>query len=579
MTTIKRLTDTLSVAPQISEADLATLAAQGFRSVINNRPDGESADQPASAVLAAAAARAGLVYREIPVVSGQLQDAQVTAFGAALAELPAPTLAFCRTGTRSTTLWALDAARVRPVADVVQTAAEAGYDLGALRPRLEKARAAAAAVDPAVVPASPAQAPAGSDATAHGVPARIVQILVVGGGSAGCAVAASLKRRQPDLDITIVEPSDKHYYQPGWTLAGAGAFDMKRAVVPTAQVIPPGVRWERAAVHSFQPAQNTVTLADGRRLGYRYLVVAPGLSLRWDKIEGLADTLGRNGVTSNYRFDLPPYTWKLVRELKRGRALFTQPAMPIKCAGAPQKAMYLSCDHWFREGLTGAIDVQFHNPGAVLFGVKEFVPPLMEYVHKYQAQLCFNSTLVAVDGSTRTAWFDDKDAAGQVTRNAVEFDMLHVVPPQTAPDFVSQSPLADAAGWLAVDQETLRHPVYDNIFSLGDVCSAPNAKTMAAVRVQAPVVAENLLAVMHGRSRHAVYNGYGACPLTVEKGRVVLAEFGYGGKLLPSFPLDPTKPSRFAWWLKAHALPGIYFHMVLRGREWLVHPPMVDGKP
>lgn len=139
---IKRLTDTLSVAPQISEADLAALAAEGFHSVINNRPDGESADQPASAVLAAAAARAGLVYRDIPVVSGQLQDAQVAAFGAALAELPAPTLAFCRTGTRSTTLWALDAVLAQPVAEVVQTAAEAGYDLAALRPRLEQVRQA-----------------------------------------------------------------------------------------------------------------------------------------------------------------------------------------------------------------------------------------------------------------------------------------------------------------------------------------------------------------------------------------------------------------------------------------------------
>lgn len=144
MTPIKRLTDTLSVAPQISEADLATLAAQGFRSVINNRPDGEADDQPASAVLAAAAARAGLAYREIPVVSGDLQDAQITAFGTALTELPAPILAFCRTGTRSTTLWALDAAGTQPADTIVRIAAEAGYDLGALRPRLDQLHAAAA---------------------------------------------------------------------------------------------------------------------------------------------------------------------------------------------------------------------------------------------------------------------------------------------------------------------------------------------------------------------------------------------------------------------------------------------------
>ena len=236
----------------------------------------------------------------------------------------------------------------------------------------------------------------------------------------------------------------------------------------------------------------------------------------------------------------------------------------------------------------------------------------MEYVRKYQAHLNFNSNLVAVDGAARKAWFEDKvvegsasvppasmspvapsaapcewrevnSADGSVTREgtirrSVDFDMLHVVPPQTAPEFVRESSLADAAGWVAVDQQTLRHTRYENIFSLGDVCSAPNSKTLAAVRVQAPIVAENLLAVMHGRHKHAVYNGYGACPLTVEKGRVVMAEFGYGGKLLPSFPLlDPTKPSRLAWMLKAHVLSPVYFHLFLKGREWMVKPVLVDG--
>ncbi len=555
----KRLTRSLSVDTQIDEADMATLAGLGFRSVINNRPDGEEAQQPSSATLDAAAQKAGLGYRHIPVISGQIQGDQVDAFAAAIASMPTPILAFCRTGTRSTSLWALASAPALGAEAVLQTASGAGYDLSALRPRLEESKTAAhpTTVKPRLRTA--------------------VQVLIVGGGSAGCAVASSLLARELSLEITIIEPSDKHYYQPAWTLAGGGVFDIAKTEVPTAQVIPRGVKWERAAVDTLMPERNGVRLSDGRQIDYQYLIVTPGLTLRWDRIEGLSDALGRNGVTSNYRFDLAPYTWKLVRELKRGRALFTQPGMPIKCAGAPQKAMYLSCDHWYRQGLTDQIDVQFHNAGAVLFGVQDFVPPLMEYVKKYQAQLCFNSTLVGVDGAARRATFEDKQADGTTRRRVVDFDMLHAVPPQTPPDFVKDSPLADAAGWLAVDQQTLRHPTFENVFSLGDVCSAPNAKTVAAIRKQAPVVAENLLAVMHHRQRHAVYDGYGACPLTVERGRVVLAEFGYGGKLLPTFPLDPTKPSRLAWLLKAKALPPIYFHMVLRGREWLAEPVMVDG--
>jgi sulfide:quinone oxidoreductase len=290
--------------------------------------------------------------------------------------------------------------------------------------------------------------------------------------------------------------------------------------------------------------------------------------LAWEQIEGLEDTLGKNGVTSNYRFDLAPYTWSLVKGFRGDKVLFTQPPMPIKCAGAPQKAMYLSCDHWLREGLLDKVNVEFNSAASVLFGVAAFVPPLMEYVRRYNINLVFNSNLVKVDGVNRIAYFDIKDEKGNVERVAKSFDMLHVTPPQTAPDFIRLSPLADSAGWCDVNPATLGHPRYPNIFSLGDVCSSPNAKTAAAVRKQIVVVAENLLAAKEGRELPVRYDGYGSCPLTVEKGKVILAEFGFGGKLLPTFPLDPTVPRFLAWILKAKFLPWFYWNGFLKGREW-----------
>lgn len=397
-------------------------------------------------------------------------------------------------------------------------------------------------------------------------------IVVIGGGTAGIGITASLLRRQPSLRIAIVEPSDMHYYQPAWTLVGGGAYDVAKTVQPMASVIPPGSTWIQTAASGFDPDSNLVYLADGRSIGYRQLVVCPGLRLAWEQIEGLEDTLGKNGVTSNYRFDLAPYTWTLVKELKGGKALFTQPPMPIKCAGAPQKAMYLSCDHWLRQGLLDKVSVEFNSAAPVLFGVAAFVPPLMEYVKRYNANLVFNSNLVKVDGPNRVAWFDIRQPDGNIERVAKSFDMLHVSPPQASPDFVRKSPLADAAGWCEVDHKTLRHTRYANIFSLGDVCSAPNAKTAAAVRKQIVVVAENLLAVREGREMATLYDGYGSCPLTVEKGKVILAEFGYGGKLLPTFHLDPTVPSFLAWLLKVKFLPWFYWHGFLKGREWLARP-------
>ncbi len=394
--------------------------------------------------------------------------------------------------------------------------------------------------------------------------------MVIGGGAAGIATAASLLKRRPGLDIAIVEPADTHAYQPGWTMVGGGIFEPEVTRRPMASVMPRGVEWIRAAAKSFQPDDNQVTLEDGSTLRYEVLVVAPGIRLAWEKIAGLEDTLGKNGVTSNYRYDLAPYTWELVQGLTSGRAIFTQPPMPIKCAGAPQKAMYLSCDHWRREGMLDRIDVEFCNAGGVLFGVPDYVPALMSYVEKYDIGLRLGNNLVSVDGPAQQAVFKTED--GEVTR---DFDMLHVVPPQVAPQFLADSPLAAESGFTDVDQHTLRHNRYDNVFGLGDAGSMPNAKTAAAARKQAPVVAVNVLQQLAGRGPKAGYDGYGSCPLTVERGKIVLAEFAYGGKLAPSFPtwlIDGTKAQRLSWMLKADALPWIYWNGMLKGREWLAGP-------
>jgi sulfide:quinone oxidoreductase len=360
---------------------------------------------------------------------------------------------------------------------------------------------------------------------------------------------------------------------------GAGVFDQQDTVRTMASVIPRGVHWLKAAVAAFEPEKNLVELDGGRRIGYGHLVVCPGLKLDWHGVEGLVDTLGKNGVTSNYRFDLAPYTWELISNLKAGKALFTQPPMPIKCAGAPQKAMYLAADHWRRGGILDRVSIEFLNAGGVLFGVKEYVPALMEYVHRYKAQLSFNHNLVAIDGAARTAWFDVTSEDGSTQHVARTFDMIHVCPPQTAPDFIRVSPLADAAGWLDVDQNTLRHKQFDNVFGLGDVINAPNAKTAAAARKQAPLVAQNLMHDLRPGERVAHYDGYGSCPLTVERGKIVLAEFGYGGKLLPTFPrwmVNGTRPSHMAWLLKERIMPPLYWKGMLKGREWLARPELVD---
>ncbi len=551
---MQQLTEQLYIAPQIGPGDMADIATAGVRAIICNRPDGEAGDQPGFREIAAAAELAGLEAHYLPVTPGQASAQQGVEFDRLMQALPKPVLAYCRSGMRSATLWGLANAGRLPPEQIINRAATCGYDLNALVRRL------AGGVDPYAV----------NDAR-H-------QIVIVGAGAAGIAVAASLLARRPALDIAIIDPADVHYYQPGWTLVGAGVFEPAQTARVMGALIPRGVRWIKAAVSGFVPEHNVVLLEGCRTVRYEQLVVCPGLKLDWDGIAGLSDTLGRHGVTSNYRYDLAPYTWELVRQFRAGEALFTQPPMPIKCAGAPQKAMYLSCDTWRRNGVLGQAKVRFMTAGAVLFGVADYVPALMEYVRAYGIELNFGRTLVAVDGPARLATFRSTTPEGGSVTEQLPFDLLHVVPPQIAPDFIRGSPLADTAGWIDVDQATLRHKIHRNIFGLGDAVNAPNAKTAAAARKQAPVVAHNLLVNLGAETREARYDGYGSCPLTVERGKIVLAEFTYGGKLAPSFPswlLDGTRPSRLAWLLKERLLPPLYWQGMLKGREWMAQPELV----
>ncbi|MBF9053340.1 TIGR01244 family phosphatase [Rhodobacterales bacterium LSUCC1028] len=554
---IKTINAEISVAPQITPDEVQKLADQGFRALICNRPDGEAADQPNFSEIEAAAKKAGLEIRNLPIVSGKVSDQDAADFGAAMQELPRPILAYCRTGTRSATLWSLSQANRMSVADILAATKAAGYDMGGVVRRI----------------ANGGKTPTDRADASY-------DIVIVGGGAAGLAVAASLKSRKSSLDIAVIDPADIHYYQPGWTMVGGGIFEASDTAKTMGSLIPRGVTWIKSAVAAFEPKDDAVILDGCRVVKYKRLIVAPGLKLAWDRVEGLEATLGKKGVTSNYRYDLAPYTWNLVKNMKEGRAVFTQPPMPIKCAGAPQKAMYLSGDHWTRAGVLKDISIDFMNAGGVLFGVKDYVPALEGYVQKYGVNLNFFHNLKAIDGDAKKAWFTVAKPDTTPTEVEVEFDMIHVVPPQIAPDFIRVSPLADAAGWVDVDQATLRHKTYDNIWSLGDVMNAPNAKTAAAARMQAPVVAQNVVDDINGRSATAQYTGYGSCPLTVERGKIVLAEFGYGGALLPSFPkavIDGTKPSRLAWWLKESFLPPFYWKGMLKGREWMVKPEKISA--
>ncbi len=395
------------------------------------------------------------------------------------------------------------------------------------------------------------------------LPAVHYRIVIVGGGSAGITVAAQLARTMPPSEIAIIEPSDKHYYQPLWTLVGGGVFPKQQTEREERSLIPAGTTWLRDAVTEFSPDHNTVITRDSKQVSYDFLIVAPGLQLDWDKVKGLKDSLGRDGVCSNYSYETVDKTWEFIRTFRGGNAIFTQPSPPIKCAGAPQKIMYLADDTFHKAGVHNQTKVIFASAATTIFAVKKYAQALDKVVSRRQIETRFQHNLLEVRPDQKEAVFQRLDTKEEVV---LPYNLLHVTPPMSAPDFIKRSPLANEAGWVDVDKSTLQHVRYPNIFSLGDASSLPTSKTGAAIRKQAPVLVKNLTAALQGRSLTARYDGYTSCPLVTGYGRLILAEFDYDLTPRETFPFDQGQERYSMYLLKAYGLPALYWHGMMKGR-------------
>lgn len=417
------------------------------------------------------------------------------------------------------------------------------------------------------------------------------QILIIGAGTAGITVAAQLKLKNKKLDIALVDPADKHYYQAAWTLVGAGTYNFKDTQRNMKDLIPPSVSWIQEHVAGMQPEENQISTNEGNQYSYDYLVVCPGIQYDLNAIEGLEETLDKNNVCSNYTNS--QYTWEVLQNFKGGNAVFTQPATPIKCGGAPQKIMYLADDYFRKSGVRNKTNIAFVTPGSVIFGVEDFKKTLMEVVDRKNIGLYFFHKITKIDAANQTLHFTITAHADQPeklfyhpidalgyskvaeTEITIPYDMVHLAPPQSAPDFVKNSPLAHqegpSKGWVNVNINTLQHQVYPNVFSLGDTAALPTAKTGAAVRKQAPVVVENLLHVINQQGNLSeAYKGYSSCPLVTGYGKMVLAEFDYDNKrdtdpLIGKF-VDTAKENWSMWMLKKYGLPFMYWNLMLKGK-------------
>ncbi|MCB0738826.1 MAG: NAD(P)/FAD-dependent oxidoreductase [Bacteroidetes bacterium] len=413
-------------------------------------------------------------------------------------------------------------------------------------------------------------------------------LLIIGGGTAGIMVAAKFRKERPNVKVGIIEPAKTHYYQPAWTLVGAGTYDFDKTARPMASLMPSGVDWIQDKATEFDADNNQVSTEKSGDFNYNFLVVAPGLVMEPSMIEGLPEALEKGVAVTNY-ID-PKKTWETIKSFKGGNALFTQPTTPIKCGGAPQKIAYLAADYFKKNGLADKTNVIFATPGSVIFGVKPIKVTLEKVLSRYGIHFkpFYAPTRIDVDnrivhfhhsatGENRCVINEENPLGEKMTGDTdieIPFDMLHLAPPQAAPKFVRDSNLSNEGGWLNVDLHTMQHNQYPNIFGLGDVAALPTAKTGAAIRKQVPVVVENLMSLMDQKEvSNNSYNGYSSCPLVTGYGKMVLAEFDYDQNFIPDPKLkrmgvfNSDKEHWRLWMLKKYGLPYLYWNKMLKGAD------------
>ncbi len=423
-------------------------------------------------------------------------------------------------------------------------------------------------------------------AAAANAPARAARIatsariVIVGAGAAGTALANRLVERLDGASIIIIDGRAEHLYQPGLSLVAAGLKPPSYVVSNTADWLPSGVDLVAEAAAAIDPVAKTVTTASGKAIAYDYLIVATGLVLDHDAIEGFSlDLVGKDGIGALYAG--PQYaarTWDAARKFAEqgGVGLFTRPATEMKCAGAPLKHAFLIEDIASRTVGKGKYEMHYAAPQGALFSVPIVAEKVRMLFGERGIASHFSRTLKAIDPARRIATFveTDKDATGVETRTDVEmgYDYLHVIPPQRAPDVVRQSGLSWAdkwtdQGWMEVDSKTLRHLRHPEVFAVGDVAGVPKGKTAASVKWQVPVVEDHLVAAIAGKDGTAIYDGYTSCPLITRVGRAMLVEFDYKNNLVPSFPgiIAPLEELWISWLMKEVALKATY-NAMLRGK-------------
>jgi len=386
-------------------------------------------------------------------------------------------------------------------------------------------------------------------------------IVVLGAGVGGTMTANMLRRRldRSEAEISIVDKSTEHAYQPSFYLLPFEYMEPEDQFRDIRGLLQDGIEFVHSAVTGVDPDAKTVALEDGD-LSYDYLVVALGHRLAPETTPGMLEGWEEtDSVYPFYHFEAAMQLRDALKDFDGGTFVVSVPDTSIKCGGAPLKMTMLAEDYFRRQGIRDDVDVVMTKGSDAVFGVSPYREKLEEIWADRDIEANLNFTVDEIDHEAQVIHSEEGETQ--------EYDLYAPVPPQYGqPALTENSPLTEAdtendGEYVAVDEHTLQHVEYEDIFALGDGCSTPNAKTAAAARKQAHVVLDNLTAHMAGKRQTATYKGYAACPLLTKKGKAMVAEFDYENSI--SAPVE----SRMNWIMDVNILPSFYWDTWLRGYD------------
>ena len=393
-------------------------------------------------------------------------------------------------------------------------------------------------------------------------------VVVLGGGTAGTAVANRLRRLLPeaDADVTVVDRDSRHWYQPGLLFIPFGTHSVSHLERNRWGQLLPGVSWQQAGVDHVDTDRNTVTLHDGGRVIYDVLVIATGARLLPEETDGLTgDGWGEN-VFTFYSPDGAAALSRRLRHFDSGRVVVNVADMPIKCPVAPLEFCFLADAYFRRRGIRDRVDLTYVTPLDAAFTKPIAASRLASLLDRKGIELVtdFNTGSVDSDGEVGSLTsYDGRD---------IPFDLAVVIPIHGGADYIGRSPgLGDSLDFVMTDPRTLQSKAAPNVFALGDTTDLATSKAGSVAHFQSEVVAENVVHYLRDEPLEASYDGHANCFIETGNAKALLIDFNTEIEPLPGhFPtrvgLPLLRESRLNH-LGKLAFERIYWNVLLPGRS------------